>query len=113
MRRRITQWLGGTEDTFISRYFGADFRVYPGELVSDEIAINRLEWREITMMITACREHRPEVFIDVGANIGLYACIVAKAGVVPRVVAFEPDARNFARLSQNIERNGLAGIVEP
>ncbi|HEY2134429.1 MAG TPA: FkbM family methyltransferase, partial [Xanthobacteraceae bacterium] len=46
-------------------------------------------------------------------NIGLYACIVAKAGVVPRVVAFEPDARNFARLSQNIERNGLAGIVEP
>lgn len=113
VRRRIAQWLGAEENAFISRYFGADFRVFPGELVSDEIAINRLEWRELKMMITACRELRPAVFIDVGANIGLYSCIVGKAGVVPRVVAFEPDARTFARLTQNIDRNGLAAIVEP
>jgi FkbM family methyltransferase len=27
------------------------------------------------------------------------------------VVAFEPDGQNFARLSENIERNGLAGVA--
>ena len=94
------------------RYFGARFKVNPGDLIGDGIAINRIEWREITMMIAACREYRPDLFIDVGANIGLYSCIVGRARLVPRVVAFEPDQRNFARLNDNVERNRLTDIVQ-
>jgi len=95
----------------VCRYFGADFIVTPGELVGDEIAINRIEWRELTMMLTACREYRPRVFIDVGANIGLYSCILGRARAVPSVLAFEPDCQNFARLVENIARNDLHGVV--
>jgi FkbM family methyltransferase len=40
--------------------------------------------------------------LDVGANVGLYAIPVALK--VP-VFAFEPDQRNFARLTENIELN--------
>ncbi len=116
-RLRVIRWIanarGRHDIAIICRYFGADFGICPGELISDEIAINRLEWREITMMIEACRRHRPDMLIDVGANIGLYSCIVGKTRAVPRVVAFEPNRENFARLVSNIDRNGLAGIVQP
>jgi FkbM family methyltransferase len=93
------------------RYFGADFIVIPGEVIGDEIAIKRYEWWELTMMLMACRRYRPDVFIDVGANIGLYTCVLGRARVASRLLAFEPDGQNFARLSENIARNGLAGVV--
>jgi FkbM family methyltransferase len=94
------------------RYFGADFVVMPGEVIADEIAIKRYEWWELTMMLMACRRYRPDVFIDVGANIGLYTCVLGRARAARRLVAFEPDGQNFAQLSESIARNGLAGIVE-
>jgi len=94
------------------RYFGARFELRPGELISDEIAINRFEWRELTMMLAACREFRPEVFVDVGANVGLYSCIVGRAGAARGIVAFEPDAGNFDRLLGNLRLNGLTEAVE-
>ena len=80
-------------------------------MIADEIAIRRYEWWQLTMMLMACRRYRPDVFIDVGANIGLYTCVLGRAQAAPRLVAFEPDGQNFARLSENIERNGLAGVA--
>jgi len=52
----------------------------PGEVITDEIAIKRYEWWELTMMLKACRHCTPDVFIDVGANIGLYTCVLGRAG---------------------------------
>jgi FkbM family methyltransferase len=51
-----------------------------------------------------------DLFVDIGANIGvysLYAAIVRKA----RVVAFEPEAQNFAALVRNVALNGLSERV--
>jgi FkbM family methyltransferase len=114
-RLRLVRWLGRLrgrkELTIKSRYFGAMFGVRLGEIINDRIATNQFEWREITMMIAACREHRPKVFIDVGANIGLYSCILGRSGLVPRIIAYEPDRDNFARLAENIQRNSLTDIV--
>ena len=48
-----------------------------------------------------------EIYFDVGANVGLfaiYAAVVRQA----KVWAFEPEALNFAILSQNLRANGLA-----
>jgi FkbM family methyltransferase len=112
---RLVRWLahmqGRSKAPIACRYFGADFVVMPGEVIADEIAIKRYEWWELTMILMACRRYRPDVFIDVGANIGLYTCVLGRAQVAPRLVAFEPDGQNFARLSENIERNGLAGVA--
>jgi FkbM family methyltransferase len=114
-RLRLVRWIGrlrGRKELAVkSRYFGATFGVRLGEIINDRIATNQFEWREISMMIEACREYRPTLFIDVGANIGLYACILGKSGLVPRIIAYEPDRENFARLVENVERNSLTDIV--
>lgn len=48
-----------------------------------------------------------DVVWDVGACIGTYACLAADAGA--RVVAFEPDPANRARLRGNLARNAPEG----
>ena len=55
-----------------------------------------------------------DVFYDIGANIGLYSIFAAKhLRGEGKVYAFEPEALNFARLSKNIQLNGLSGTVVP
>jgi FkbM family methyltransferase len=115
-RLRLARWVarisGRSKAPVTCRYFGADFAIIPGEAIGEEIAIQRYEWWALTMMMKACRRCRPDVFIDVGANIGLYTCVVGRARAARRLLAFEPDGRNFARLSENIARNGLANVVD-
>jgi FkbM family methyltransferase len=54
-----------------------------------------------------------DLFIDVGANIGLYSILAArKVGSTGRVLAFEPSSREFARLLANLELND-ARVVTP
>jgi FkbM family methyltransferase len=47
-----------------------------------------------------------DAFLDIGANIGLYAIAVARA-TTAEVIAFEPDPRNLAQLNANLFLNGL------
>jgi FkbM family methyltransferase len=94
------------------RYFGADLMVSLDDEVGYEIAIHRFEWRELKMIIEACARLKPDVFIDVGANLGLYTCVLGHLGVVPRLIAFEPDRDNFARLKANLALNNLTARVE-
>jgi FkbM family methyltransferase len=42
---------------------------------------------------------------DVGANVGLYSLYAALTGA--RVIAFEPEAQNYALLNRNIHANAL------
>lgn len=51
-----------------------------------------------------------DVLADVGANVGMYTVWAAKTRGA-RVVAFEPEAQNYALLNRNIQLNGLADCV--
>jgi FkbM family methyltransferase len=51
-----------------------------------------------------------DVFFDVGANIGLYSLYAARARGC-RVFAFEPEGKNFARLTNNQALNGLSRML--
>jgi FkbM family methyltransferase len=55
-----------------------------------------------------------DVIYDVGANIGQYSLYAAKKlrGHCT-VLAFEPEALNYAKLNRNIVLNGLTGVVVP
>lgn len=54
-----------------------------------------------------------DVFVDVGAFIGLYALAVGKrVGHDGRVIAFEPDKINYQVLRQNVRLNGLDRTVQ-
>jgi FkbM family methyltransferase len=52
-----------------------------------------------------------DVFLDVGSNLGLFAIFAAKV-VGPRgtVLAFEPEAVAYSRLTENVRLNGLGNV---
>jgi FkbM family methyltransferase len=53
-----------------------------------------------------------DVFYDIGANVGAYALVAAKAhaGAV-RVYAFEPSFATYAQLCRNVILNGCSGTI--
>jgi len=108
--RRLQRSLSVT--TVTCRYFGARFSVDIRDLIGFEIATGRLEFGDITKLLSACGRLRPSIFIDVGANIGLYSCIAGHHRVAPRIVAFEPDPGNFSGLVRNIALNKLGSLIE-
>ena len=56
--------------------------------------------------------HENDTVLDVGANIGYYTLLFARAvGPRGRVFAFEPDPENFALLKNNVESNGYENVA--
>lgn len=53
---------------------------------------------------------RSEVLVNVGANVGYYACLALSRGV--RVYAFEPEMQNSQYLLRNIKINGWGEQAE-
>jgi len=49
-----------------------------------------------------------DVFVDVGANCGLFASVACKAGV--RTLAFEPNLENYKLLLQNLHHNKFTKV---
>lgn len=74
-----------------------------------------LEW----MRLVASGMEDADVFVDVGANVGVYAMTVAQAFPEKRVVAVEPMPDNLEKLRRAVALNGLdnlqviQGVVAP
>jgi FkbM family methyltransferase len=57
-------------------------------------------------IVRARAQERPFVFIDIGANVGLFSFFVAaRAGSGARILAIEPEPGNLERLDFNIRAN--------
>jgi FkbM family methyltransferase len=91
-------------------YFGARFRISPRDVIGNEMLLKRFEWLQIPAMIRACRELKPAAFIDIGANFGLYTCILGRQKLAQRLIAFEPHRWALGRLREHITLNGLTGV---
>ena len=50
------------------------------------------------------------IIMDIGANIGTTALTFSKLASHGRVIAFEPNSKNFRRLSENVSLNPLKNI---
>jgi FkbM family methyltransferase len=50
-------------------------------------------------------------FVDVGANVGMFAILGAKKVKHGRVLAFEPTSWTYERLLKNVKLNGLENIT--
>jgi hypothetical protein len=92
---------------FICRYFGAEFLVRSANVGGLEISAKIAEHGELKDFMRSAAAIKPDIFIDVGANLGLYTCILMKNRLVPRAILFEPDRRNRVHLSANLLINGL------
>lgn len=53
------------------------------------------------------------VFVDIGANQGLYSLLAARNPHCTSAIAFEPVAATFALLRDNIALNGAGAVIKP
>lgn len=94
---------------------GLEFRVKTEDVVGRHLyKYGRHEPEMTAWLMKAVAPADGDVIIDIGANIGWYAMHFATLcrGSDARVLAFEPDPRNFGLLEENIARNG-ADAVRP
>jgi FkbM family methyltransferase len=66
---------------------------------------------QLERLAAVARTRHFHAFYDIGANIGFYAVLAVLKNLADEVVAFEPDPDNRARLTANIEANGLGNIL--
>jgi FkbM family methyltransferase len=110
MRKRVVRLRRG-DGWFVTDYLGADFLVRLDNVIGREIAYRSFERDRIENFIAWCARAAPDLLLDIGANCGVYACILLKNKLVPRAVLFEPDADNAALLRTNLMLNALADRV--
>ncbi len=105
--RRLWRSERKTEDVW---YFGARFQISPNDVIGRELILKRFEWLQIPSILQACRELKPAAFIDVGANFGLYTCIIGRQNLADRLIAIEPNRWVLEHLRAHIALNGLTGV---
>lgn len=108
LSRLINLMRPGPVDT---HYQGAAFRFYHqasaterGALFNPDYNIEELDF---------LRAHTPQggVFVDVGANVGTYAMVLARhVGPTGRVIAIEPHPLTHARLAFNSAASGFRHV---
>ena len=72
---------------------------------------NRYEDEQIKLLISNIKKYKITRFVDVGANIGIYALIIAKNFPNIKIDAFEPHIGAFERMEANIHQNGFSQII--
>lgn len=114
MKKLIEKYLPGLAVRYRrwrdKRMFAAQV-MRPTALGFDFIGVPGMpESRTASGEVAMLRELLPgkDLFVDVGANCGLYSLIAAKHGMP--VLAIEPNPLNFLRLRQNLEHNGFTGV---
>jgi FkbM family methyltransferase len=76
---------------------GGDITILP-TLIDETFEEKEIEW-----FLSRIREDRGNVlFIDVGANIGIYSLLALKNKAGITVASVEPDERNLVRLRRNV-----------
>ena len=97
----------------VVRAQGARFVVDPSDFIDRCIALYGM-WDEVQLeeLAALARRRNIDVFLDIGANTGFYSIMFATKKLAKRIVAFEPDPGNFARLMANLKANEMASRIE-
>ncbi len=69
------------------------------------------EESQLAHFCTAIKQDNFDLFVDVGANIGLYSLLAAKTGRV-EILAFEPDLRNNYQFKANTLLNNYVDRIK-
>jgi FkbM family methyltransferase len=113
LRRAVTMRLKYPDGALDAKRWGMKVRLHPRDngceknLLFTPRMYEPVELRELKRDLErATNTGRAFVFVDIGANVGLFSLFVAaNAGPNTRILAFEPDRENLRRLSFNIEAN--------
>ncbi len=96
----------------VAHYRGADFLLAPRSITALEVSAKIFEYPELSHLMQRCADLKVDTFIDVGANIGIYSCVLLKNTSVPRAMLFEPERMNLIHLRANLLINGLTDRAE-
>lgn len=112
-RRRRRAWWNGQKGQ--KEYFTYPLQrkikinLYFDSVLCRLIYCDNFEWRERQFLNSYLR--RGDIFVDVGANIGLFTVIASRrVGTGGEVFAFEPCAKTYQRLLRNIELNNMNNV---
>jgi FkbM family methyltransferase len=61
----------------------------------------------IERFISEAKGRNCDLFIDIGANLGVYTLAMARSSQDIAIIAFEPDRQNYAQLHANLFLNGF------
>lgn len=125
MTRRVPgSWLGRRAAMLLRRValmsirhpvddviYGQKMRLYPFNNVCEKRALFTPQFFDPVerAILSGCLKEE-SVFVDVGANIGLYSLFVAGLTPSVRVLAIEPQPDLFARLTYNVAQNETGRI---
>jgi len=96
----------------VAHYRGADFLLAPRSITALEVSAKIFEYPELSHLMQRCADLKVDTFIDVGANIGIFSCVLLKNDAVPRALLFEPERTNRIHLRANLLINGLLDRAE-
>jgi FkbM family methyltransferase len=89
---------------------GLQVRAYPDDPIITLVAGTRLpDYDDMLFLLRYLRQD--DVFVDVGAEIGLYTLLGALSVPRGRVIAFEPNPVAARRLSENLALNHLKNVA--
>jgi len=118
LRRAVTGRLAYPDGALDVERWGMRLRLHPRDngceknLLFTPRMYEPAELNELAMDIARVKkEARPFVFVDIGANVGLFSLFVAaRAGRDARILAIEPEPGNLRRLHFNVRANPDAPI---
>ncbi len=113
LRRAVTLRLDYPDGALDVERWGLRLRLHPRDngceknLLFTPQMYEPAELRELAAEIARAKhQRRPFVFVDIGANVGLFSLFVAsQAGPEARILAIEPEAGNLRRLRFNVGAN--------
>jgi FkbM family methyltransferase len=93
------------------RYQGASFRFYHQASATERGALFNPDYNRKELDFLRAHTPRGGVFVDVGANVGIYATVLARhVGETGKVIAIEPHPVIHARLAFNCIASGSPQI---
>ena len=92
---------------------GARFRIDTEDYVDRAVVMFGM-WDETQLerLATLATAQRFDALLDIGANTGFYSVMFAVKNLCPRIIAFEPDPGNYARLMANLRLNDLTERIK-
>ena len=94
------------------QYQGASFRFYHQASATERGALFNPDYNIEELDFLRARTPVGGVFVDVGANVGTYAMVLARhAGPSGKVIAIEPHPVTHARLSFNSNASGYVNVT--
>lgn len=113
LRKKICKSLAPkiNEEVFCPTIYKTIMKVNPSNSGLEKNIYYYGEYEDGTISFLEKNLKRGDIFLDVGANIGLMSCSMSKKiGEKGKIYAIEPEIKNFNKLKENIKINNINNI---